>query len=94
MDKIKRYFNNGGKKELMRIIPQFILYVIVGIFILGKFVKGASDERAYLKSRVSKIEIKQSKTDDCLVNILSRLTGIEKNQETIKEILQGKYQKR
>ena len=93
MQKIKKYLSNGGKRELLRIIPQFILYVIIGIFILGKYVKGSVDDRSSIKARISIIEQRQDKTEDCLTKVLANQEGLKATQARILEILQGKYGK-
>lgn len=81
--RLKEYFSNGGIKDVIYVLVQFVVYLIVIGFFAGKF----TSENYQLQARVCEIEKKQ----EYLEEIKIRLTALEQNQERILEILQGKY---
>lgn len=91
MTKIRQYLVNGGAKEIKGWFIQFVITFITLIFLLGVF-KGSYDvSRSNTEDRIKKLEDKQGKFEDCMREVLERVSRIEANQERILEILQRKY---
>ena len=83
MTEIKKYFKNGGLKDIIQLSIQLLVYLIILGFFAGKIYYSNNE----LQARVNKLEQKQ----ECLEEIKIRLKAVEENQERILEILQGKY---
>lgn len=89
--KITEYWQNGGKKEILKHLIQIIVYVGVGIFILGKFVGSEKVEKQSQNRRITQLEIRQQKSEENINELLQRMARVETNTNRILEILQGKY---
>ncbi len=83
MGKIKKYLTNGGKRSIIEIVIQILIYIIILSFFAGRVYS----EKKEMYERINRLEQKQ----ECLEEIKIRLKALEENQQRILEILQGKY---